>query len=514
VVAVLVALLAIMMVAVGVSSELALQHFLVGRLDQQLVAAGDRSVDADDAQAPDGGGGPSDGSAESGPAQHGAKPNTDDTDDTGARFLLAPGQSAGTLGARIANGRVTAAGVLTDAGGLQPLRGEQDAALIRLPVDGRPHTATIDDRGDFRMLAARASDGDVLITGLPLKPVDATLWHVAAAEAALAGAALVVAAALGVAMLRRTLRPLRRLAATATRVSTLPLRRGEVALSERVAAADTDPRTEVGQVGVALNRLLDHVTDALTARQSSESRVRQFVADASHELRTPLSAIRGYAEVTRRSQEEAPPDLAYAMARVESEATRMTTLVEDLLLLARLDEGRPLAVETVDLSRLVVDLVSDAAAAGRDHRWELDLPENPITVEGDPARLHQVLANLLANARTHTPVGTTVTTGLERDDAGAVTLTVCDEGPGIPPDVQPRVFERFARGDDSRSHRGGHASSTGLGLAIVAAIVHAHGGTVNVTSRPGQTVFRVHLRPECAEVEGRAQGGEPPFTEC
>ncbi len=176
------------------------------------------------------------------------------------------------------------------------------------------------------------------------------------------------------------MQPLDRLAATATRVSELPLDRGEVALSERVPEADTDPNTEVGKVGSALNRMLQHVANALTARQASENRVRQFVADASHELRTPLAAIRGYAELTRRSGEQVPPDVAFAMSRVESESRRMTTLVEDLLLLARLDSGRPVVQEWVDLCRLVADAVADAHVAGPDHKWLMDVPGEPIGV--------------------------------------------------------------------------------------------------------------------------------------
>jgi two-component system OmpR family sensor kinase len=204
------------------------------------------------------------------------------------------------------------------------------------------------------------------------------------------------------------------------------------------------------------------------------------------------------------------------MSRVESETGRMTQLVEDMLLLARLDEGRPLIREPVDLSRLVVDTVSDAHIAGPGHQWSLDLPDEPVLVVGDEARLHQVLANLLANARTHTPAGTSVTTSLGRDDAGAVVLSVADDGPGIPPALQPEVFERFARGDSSRSRPGaapaatsdpgaapaatsgvaatlGQSGSTGLGLAIVAAVVKAHDGTIDVRSRPGSTEFVVRL---------------------
>jgi len=265
-------------------------------------------------------------------------------------------------------------------------------------------------------------------------------------------------------------------------VAELPLHAGDGALAERVPAVYTDPRTEVGQVGAALNRLLGHVDSALAARQASETRLRQFVADASHELRTPLAAIRGYAELGRRDDADADG----VLERVESQAKRMTTLVEDLLLLARIDAGRPLERGPVDLSALVVEGVGDAHVAGPEHRWRLDLPDEPVVVVGDGARLHQVLANLLANARTHTPPGTEVTVGLRPQGQ----LTVTDNGPGIPADLQPHIFQRFARGDSSRSRTAG---STGLGLSIVDAVVAAHGGTVTVTSVPGRTTFTVTL---------------------
>ncbi len=253
--------------------------------------------------------------------------------------------------------------------------------------------------------------------------------------------------------------------------------------------SDTDPRTEVGQVGLALNTMLDNVEGALNARQASETRVRQFVADASHELRTPLASIRGYAELSRREKDPVPAGVTHALGRVESEAQRMTSLVEDLLLLARLDEGRPLDQEPVDLTMLAVDAVSDAHAASRDHEWQLDVPDEPITVVGDQARLHQVLTNLLANARVHTPAGTAVVTSL-RHEGDQVRMSVTDNGPGIPESLQDKVFERFTRGDDARARSTG---STGLGLSIVSAVGAAHGGRVEVESRPGRTSFSVLL---------------------
>lgn len=464
--AVLITLVTLVAVAVGVVTVVALRGFLIGRLDAQLTAAGGRS------------------------SQAGAPPSSGPGQGGGAAFLLAPGQAAGTLGARIADGSVSAAGILNISGTLVSLPATVFSALTAIPVDGHPHTRNVGGEGEFRLLATRISGGQVLVTGLPLHELDRTVYRLIAVEIAVAIVGLLLATLIGFLIMRRTLRPLQRVAATATRVSALPLERGEVALAERLGAADVDDRTEVGQVADAVNRLLDHVANALSARQASETRVRQFVADASHELRTPLAAIRGYAELTRRSREVAPPDIAHALSRVEAETARMTTMVDDLLLLARLDEGRPLDVNEVDLTSVLLDVVSDANAAGRDHEWRLDLPDEPVEIRGDAARLHQVLANLLANARTHTPAGTTVTVGLASSSADTVSVTVLDDGPGIPADLLPTIFERFTLGASSQSRAGG---STGLGLAIVQAIVHAHAGSVHVSSRPGQTSFLVRL---------------------
>jgi two-component system OmpR family sensor kinase len=243
--------------------------------------------------------------------------------------------------------------------------------------------------------------------------------------------------------------------------------------------------------------MLGHVEAALARRHASEARLRGFAADASHELRTPLAAIRGYAELARRYQGKLPDDVAHALARVEAESARMSGLVDDLLLLARLDAGRPLADNPVDLTRLALDAASDARAAASDHRFRLDLPGEPVMVRGDEHRLRQVLANLVSNAARHTPPGTTVTIALSQRDGpaaaapgGSAVLSVTDDGPGIPDGLQPELFERFVRGDSSRSRAAG---STGLGLAIVDAVVAAHQGHVEVTSRPGRTVFTITL---------------------
>ncbi|MFJ9807319.1 sensor histidine kinase [Streptomyces sp. NPDC101158] len=419
--------------------------------------------------------------------------------DTPLGFVIGPGAPLGTVGARVVDGAVTSAdvsvpppeGVYGPKYRTDPLDAAQTAALGGVSRDGEPHTVSLPGGlGDYRVQYATGKNGDYFI-GIPLSEVQDALSTLVVVELSVTGAGLVAASLAGTVLVGVALRPLRRVAATAAQVARLPLHSGEVALDHRVPEAQADPRTEVGQVGAAINRMLDHVHSALDARQQSETRVRQFVADASHELRTPLASIRGYAELTRRGREACGPDTRHALGRIESEATRMTGLVEDLLLLARLDTGRPLSYESTDLSLLVVDALSDARAAGPAHRWRLELPDGDAAVKipADGARLHQVLVNLLANARTHTPPGTTVTARV-RTAPGHALVEVEDDGPGIPGELLPSVFERFARGDASRSR---HAGSTGLGLAIVRAVTLAHGGEVTVSSAPGRTLFAVRL---------------------
>jgi two-component system OmpR family sensor kinase len=456
-------LLAVVCVIIGVVSEVFLHRVLVGQVDNQLSAI---------AHGPP-------------PGHHSYAPNVDDLCSNVGPFDV-PG---GSIRAVLTQDGTLTARLLTTGYSCSAISDTADLAPGNLM--NTPYTRQVGNAGDFRLVAVPNDEGGFIqITGISMSNVDSTVTNLAYIFIAVAGAALLIAGVAGAVIVRRTLQPLRRVADTASRVAELRLDRGDVALSVRVPEKDTDPGTEVGQVGAALNNMLGHVAEALAARQASEMRVRQFLADASHELRTPLAAIRGYAELTRRSHAEVPPQVAHAMRRVESEGARMTTLVNDLLLLARLDSGRPLERERVDLSRLIVDAVSDAHIAGPNHAWRLDLPPDPVVITGDSQRLHQVLANLLSNARTHTPPGTKVTTGLRTGPYDDVVITVTDDGPGIPPQLQPEVFERFARGDTSRSR---NAGSTGLGLAIVAAVVAAHGGSVMVASRPGNTVFTVSL---------------------
>lgn len=462
----IVALLAAVTLVIGVVSVVALQGSLVNRLDKQLTAATGRSQDAFE-------GGPVD---------------LDPSDRP--EFLALPGQRDGTLAGVVSNGALVDAAVLGDRGQRISLTAEQLAKLETVPATGEPTTVDIDGLGSYRVVEQRISaTGESLLIGLPLADVQATVFQLTLLILGIGVLGVSAAAVAGAIVVRLSLRPLERVASTATRVAELPLDRGEVALAVRVPAEDADPATEVGQVGAAFNRMLEHVASALESRQASENKVRTFVADASHELRTPLASIRGYAELTRRGGHDLPPDVTHAIGRVESESVRMTALVEDLLLLARLDEGAAIEGLPVDVSLLLIDAVSDARAAGPDHTWQLQLPDEAVTVPGDQSRLHQVVANLLANARTHTPAGTTVTAALlpgEHD----VTIEVRDDGPGIEAELVPTIFERFVRGEKSRSRASG---STGLGLAIVSAVVEAHGGRAEVTSAPGDTVFRIIL---------------------
>ena len=476
-----VALFTLLSVVVGGVSVLVLYNNLIAPIDQQLQRSAAYLEDrAPGGNAPGGGGG---GFANGGGGPGGLEPGT-------IIATLVDGKISGIQRANFEqNNNVT-------------LTKTQLKAFLAITKSDVITDITVPGLGSYRViktskLTAVSTDasGNIVTAaayryyGYPLDLTQNTLTRFGLALGGISlGGILLVAFATWF-IVSYALRPLRRVAATATEVASLELDRGEVDLAVRVPEQDTDTRTEVGQVGAALNTMLGHVDNALKARQASESRVRQFVADASHELRTPLASIRGYAELTRRGRYDLPDDVTHSLGRVESEAVRMTSLVEDLLLLARLDAGRDIETAPVDLTSLLVDVVSDAHAAGPDHKWELDVPDEPVMIEADSQRIHQVFVNLLANARVHTPTGTKVRIQLQTAPAGAV-VTVTDNGPGIPKDLQDDLFERFARGDSSRSRASG---STGLGLAIVKAVVDAHGGTVSVKSRKGSTAFTVTL---------------------
>jgi two-component system OmpR family sensor kinase len=337
-----------------------------------------------------------------------------------------------------------------------------------------------------------SSDSGYLVVAVPLHDVMQTLRRLVLIEAVTTVAVLAGVGGLALVVVRAGLRPLEDIGETAGAIA-------EGDLSRRVERAE--PGTEVGRLGLSLNAMLAHIQDAFEARQASEDRLRRFVADASHELRTPLTSIRGYAEMFRRGAADRPEDLATSMRRIEEESARMGVLVDDLLLLARLDQGRPLERRPVDLTVVAADAVADARAVEPSRPIEMQAPAAAVVL-GDELRLRQVAANLLANARQHTPPTAPVRVGVRRQN-GSVVLEVADEGPGLFPEEAAKVFERFYRADPSRNRNQG---GTGLGLSIVAAVAEAHGGQARVESVPGHGArFWVEL-PSVASAEG--EGGD------
>lgn len=455
-----VALVAVVILLIGVVTTLAMRSWQMDRLDRDLAEAV-RRIDG-----PGGAGLPV------------VPPGASGMSDGRPRFGQ-PGQVVLVFDDEGGRGWLVPTGDATD----DSLSAEV-AETLRDEARSEPRTVDLPGLGSYRVVAETSRSGATVVAGLPTEDVDDATTSLVRWEAALALLGILAAAVAGTAVVRRQLRPLTEVAATAHAVAELPLESGEIGVTERVPEHLTDPRTEAGQVGLALNQLLAHVESSLSARHRSEQQVRQFVADASHELRTPLTTIAGYTELARRQGDAETASVA--LAKVQEEAVRMTALVEDLLLLARLDSGRPLAEEPVDLTRLLLEAVDDARVVDPAHRWQIALPEDgePIEVTGDGYRLHQVVTNLLTNARKYTPAGTTVTVTVRPDG-----FDVHDDGPGFPPDLVGSAFERFTRGDAAR-HR---SDGIGLGLALVQAIVAAHGGTVSLASAPGDTVVRVRL---------------------
>jgi signal transduction histidine kinase len=475
------ATLIVVCAAMGLVTTLFQHAYLMGNMDDRVLDTAERALG-------------------------GASLHQEPTDDL--TFLGESGQPAGMLAARLdEDGTILSAAVVVQDAPTRGLGTGQRAALTGIGADGAMHTRTVPGLGTYRVTVL-VNGGVRVLAGLPMDDVQDMIGGLVMIETGVAVAGLAAAGCVCAVVIRRQLRPLGRVAATAAEVSRAPLGHGEVTGLTRVPERDTDPDSEAGQVGAALNHLLDHVESSLAERQRSEERMRRFLADASHELRTPLASIAGYAELMNRGTDRIEPVLAWR--RVSAESARMTGLVEDLLLLARLDEGRPLQSREVDLAALVAEAVWDARAAAGDHDWQLELSlDAPALVTGDEARLHQVVANLLANARMHTPGGTRVVASVESTDERRV-IRVRDDGPGIPPAVLPTVFERFTRADTSRSRADARSGGSGLGLAIAAAITGAHGGRIQVDSIPGRTEFTIEL-PAAVEagLEERTVSGKP-----
>jgi len=416
----------------------------------------------------------------------------------------------GRLDAQLTNGRVAAVGVL---GGPGPERNGTDQFPIgtivelyqpdgtevghplrydfpsskstALPVVPRPlptateqHPTVLTLAGTGGISKYRAAiwpedsfQGDYVVLAIPMDDVQASLSQLLTLEGLVGLAVVVAAGALAFLIVRIGLRPLQRMGAVAQDIAA-----GD--LTRRVEPAT--PETEIGRLGLALNGMLSQIEAAFRERTRSENRLRRFIADASHELRTPLTSIRGYAEMLRRGAEKSPQDSAVARRRIEEESVRMSVMVDDMLVLARLGQGRPLDSAPVDLQAVARDAVADARAVAPQREISLDAPE-PVVVSGDDTRLRQVMGNLVRNAVVHTPAESPIDVSVTTRD-GVALMKVADHGPGLRPDEASRIFEPFFRADPSRSRDSG---GVGLGLSIVSAVAAAHGGKVSVSDTPG-----------------------------
>ena len=443
----------------------------------------------------------------------------DDSDDDGARTTPQPSgrapRSAGPLvpggpkgpgfgGSGIAEGTLQyvsedgeSAGAVVSNFSVTYLNTPALAILAAVPADGGMHTVRLKGMGTFRV-TARVVEGKTVLVGIPMDSIDDVVLMLVGVEIGLSLVVAIAAGFAGRAWVRCELRPLGVVRAAAADIASRDLADESENLTRVSEEAITGP-VEVADVAGALNSMIDAVEDGMERRARSEAKLRQFVADASHELRTPLASVQGYAQLARRDIDEA--SRTQALERISSEGARMASLVEEMLTLARLDGNRALKRDTIDVIPLILDALSDAHVVAPDHAWELGEAAD-VPVLGDETALRQILTNLLANARVHTPAGTRVTVSLTRapqgveSDKGApassmVTLRVADDGPGIPAEIRDRVFDRFVRGDSSRT-RDGHGSS-GLGMSIVESLARAMGGSVRLVDSEQGTVIDVTL---------------------
>jgi len=465
------ALVTVALVLIGTASVAVLEGYLVGRLDNQLAVVADRYSHEDDEFGP----GPGGGRRRPGPP---------------SPYLVQKRDATGGI-----TGNLPADSLDEDQ---PPPRLPSDAAWFSEHAGKAATVPATSGDGRWRVVVEPAGDGDSVVVAASLDGIDSTTRQLRTIDLVVSLVVLVLLAGAGAVIVRASLRPLVEIEQTARAIAA-----GD--LTRRVP--DRDPRTEVGRLGRALNTMLAQIESAFSARAASEAsarrsedRMRRFVADASHELRTPLTTIRGFAELYRQGAARDPAELDRLMRRIEDQAARMGLLVEDLLLLARLDQQRPLDRVPVDLLALAADAVTDASAVAPGRRIELVIgsgdgqPRHALVVLGDSQRLRQVLANLVDNALRHTPAGSPVEIRVGEaalDGRPGAAVEVVDHGPGLTPEQTERVFERFYRADPARS---GADGGTGLGLSIVAALVAVHGGTVQIDSVPGRGArFRVIL---------------------
>ena len=502
-----VALALIVMVA---ASTLVMRSWMLGNMDSELQRLAQRAgehLDVEDSPDPDVEDAPDD------------EVDTDDDSDDGARAVpqsggraprpggpVVPGgpKGPGFGGSGIAEGTLQyvsedgqAAGAVVSNFSVTYLNEPALEILAHVPTDGAPHTVRLKELGTFRVTSQVVDDKTVLV-GVQMDSVDDVVMMLVAVEVCLSLVVAIAAGFAGRAWVRRELRPLGVVRAAAADIASHDLADDAEDLT-RVGEEATSGPVEVADVAGALNSMIDAVEDGMERRARSEAKLRQFVADASHELRTPLASVQGYAQLARRDIDEA--SRTQALERISSEGARMASLVEEMLTLARLDGDRALKRDNINVIPLILDALSDAHVVAPDHAWELG-EASDIQVLGDGAALRQILTNLLANARVHAPAGTRVTVSLSRvpDGGGAgtgapassmVRIRVADDGPGIPAEIRDRVFDRFVRGDSSRT-RDGHGSS-GLGMSIVESLTRAMGGSVRLVDADKGTVIDVTL---------------------
>ena len=512
-----VALALIVMVA---ASTLVMRSWMLANVDSELHRLADQAskhLDVDDA--------PEDGEDE----EYG---ESDDDDDDAARPPAQPSgaprpggpvvpggpKGPGFGGSGVAEGTLQyvsedgqAAGAVVSNFSVTYLNEPALEILAHVPTDGAPHTVHLKELGTFRVTSQVVDDKTVLV-GVQMDRVDDVVLMLVAVEVGLSLVVAIAAGFAGRAWVRRELRPLGVVRAAAADIASRDLADDAEELA-RVGEEATSGPVEVADVAGALNSMIDAVEDGMERRARSEAKLRQFVADASHELRTPLASVQGYAQLARRDIDEA--SRTQALERISSEGARMASLVEEMLTLARLDGNRMLKRDTIDVIPLILDALSDAHVVAPDHAWELgDAADIPVL--GDEAALRQILTNLLANARVHTPAGTRVVVSLTRSDDEAVaacvrargrakgqgkaegaqassmvTIRVADDGPGIPAEIRDRVFDRFVRGDSSRTRDG--RGSSGLGMSIVESLARAMGGSVRLVDSEKGTVIDVTL---------------------
>ncbi|WP_167194653.1 sensor histidine kinase [Brevibacterium pigmentatum] len=474
---------------IGAASWVSVRTSLMSDLDEQLTSMASHARS----------GGPG-----SGP---GAGPGTESTSavDSALRFLFQPGVGDGALAVVDSGGG--GEGLIAEAGLNRPRSLSSDAIEALLSVEPGTSEAShesvrVPGFGVYRVVSFE-ENGTRTVYGVPQGSVDAALDRTAWTTSVVVLIGVLITAGLMAVIIHRQLRDLRDVARTAREVTDLELSAGKPELALRVPPELAIPGTEVGDVGAAVNRMLDHVGTALDERYRGTEQMRRFVADASHELRTPIATIRGWADLTRPYRDDLPDEVTTSLGKIDSGAMRMSSLVDDLLLLARLEAGRqPTREDTVDVSSLLVELVEDAHVVNPDHRISLDVPPEALEVRGAADQVRRVVSIVLTNACVHTPPGTTVhveAQAMRKPVSGqlpsdVVSIRISDDGQGIPPEIRDRVFDRFVRGDPSRARQdGAKGGSSGLGLAIASGLVDLMHGSISMSSTEAGTTFELRL---------------------